>query len=99
MSTAPSVLTTALKPLVSGRLLEQVGVAGDGRRVAYRLTAEGRRYFHALRPRIDAAQRLLLAGLDETEAETLRSFLRRMTGRGWVSAMRPKTGAFFRASR
>lgn len=82
MSTAPSVLTTALKPLVAGRLLEQVGVTGDGRRVAYRLSLEGRTYFHALRPRIDAAERLLLAGLDDTEAETLRRFLRRMTGRG-----------------
>ena len=81
MSTAPSVLTTALKPLVAGRLLEQVGVTGDGRRVGYRLSPEGRAYFHALRPRIDAAERLLLAGLDDAEAETLRLFLRRMTGR------------------
>ncbi|WP_067337081.1 MarR family winged helix-turn-helix transcriptional regulator [Stappia indica] len=81
MSSAPSVLTTALKPLVTAGLLEQVRVAEDGRRVAYRLSSDGLQRFRAMRPRIAEAERLLLAGFDEAEAETLRTFLRRITGR------------------
>ena len=81
MSSAPSVLTTALKPLVTARTLEQVRVAGDGRRVAYRLTREGRERFRAVRPRIGEAERRLLGNLDDAEAEALRGFLRRITGR------------------
>ena len=81
MSSAPSVLTTALKPLVTTRMLEQVRGAGDGRRVAYRLSREGRERFRAVRPRIAEAEQRLLGDLDEVEAEALRGFLRRITGR------------------
>ncbi len=81
MSSAPSVLTTALKPLVTAGLLEQVRVADDGRRVAYRLSSEGRAHFRAVRPRIAEAERRLLSGLEPDEAEALRGFLRRITGR------------------
>lgn len=81
MSCSPSVLTTALKPLVTAGLLEQVRVAEDGRRVAYRLSSEGRERFRAIRPRIAEAEQLLLASLNDAEAEALRAFLRRITGR------------------
>ncbi|WP_029057656.1 MarR family winged helix-turn-helix transcriptional regulator [Stappia stellulata] len=81
MSCAPSVLTTALKPLVASGALLREGVAGDGRRAAYRLSRDGRSWFQDLRPKISRAESELLSGLEETDQATLRDMLRRIAGR------------------
>lgn len=81
MSCAPSVLTTALKPLVASGALLREAVAGDGRRAAYRLSADGRSWFHGLRPKISRAERQLLDGLADQERASLRVMLRRISGR------------------
>ncbi|MCA1242833.1 MarR family transcriptional regulator [Stappia stellulata] len=81
MSCAPSVLTTALKPLVASGALSREAVAGDGRRAAYRLSDAGRSWFHGLRPKISRAERELLAGLEDADRASLRVMLRRIAGR------------------
>jgi DNA-binding MarR family transcriptional regulator len=75
------VLTTALKPLVASGALLREAVAGDGRRAAYRLSADGRSWFHGLRPKISRAERQLLDGLADQERASLRVMLRRISGR------------------
>lgn len=81
MSCAPSVLTTALKPLTASGMVEQVTVAGDGRKVAYRLSPAGRRRFRQVRPLIGTAEDRLLDGLAADEREALARILRRVSGR------------------
>jgi DNA-binding MarR family transcriptional regulator len=81
MSCAPSVLTTALKPLTASGTLEQVTVAGDRRRVAYRLSATGRERFLKLRPMIGEAEDRLLDGLEADDREALARILRRVSRR------------------
>lgn len=80
MSCAPSVLTTALKPLIASGALLRETVAADGRRTAYRLSDAGRSRFHDLRPKISLAEGELLAGLDDAERDSLRDMLRRIAG-------------------
>lgn len=82
MSCAPSVLTTALKPLVAAGMLEQSPVDGDRRRVAYRLSAAGRERFRELRPKIAVTEDRLLDRLGADERSALRASLLRITGRG-----------------
>ncbi|WP_157727770.1 MarR family winged helix-turn-helix transcriptional regulator [Stappia sp. ES.058] len=81
MSCAPSVLTTALKPLVASGVLLRGAVAADGRRAAYRLSDGGRDRFRKLRPKISRAESLLLADLDDAEQAVLRAMLRRIATR------------------
>lgn len=81
MSCAPSVLTTALKPLTASGMLDQVTVAGDRRRVAYRLSPAGRDRFLNLRSLIGTAEDRLLDGLAEDERAALARILRRISGR------------------
>lgn len=81
LSSVPSVMTTALRPLIEGGLVERAPVAGDGRKVGYRLSAPGETRYRALRPRIRLAEDRLLAALSEEEACGLRDALRRITGR------------------
>lgn len=81
MSCAPSVLTTALKPLTASGMLDQVTVAGDRRRVAYRLSPAGRLRFRQVRPLIETAEDRLLDGLVADEKEVLARILRRVSGR------------------
>ncbi|MHC5654946.1 MarR family winged helix-turn-helix transcriptional regulator [Stappia sp. ICDLI1TA098] len=81
MSSVPSVLTTALKPLLASGQLERIAVDGDGRRVAYRLSRQGRDSFHALRPRIAKAEDRLLAGFDPAARSAFLAALRSIAGR------------------
>ncbi|NIA67663.1 MarR family transcriptional regulator [Pelagibius litoralis] len=81
MASAPSVLTTMLKPLVRDGLLLRERIAGDGRRIGYRLSAEGEAWFRKIRPQIDAAEDKLFEGLAPAQREALLASLRHLTGR------------------
>jgi DNA-binding MarR family transcriptional regulator len=81
MSSAPSVMTSVMRPLVDGGLVRREAASGDGRKVSYRLSEAGRRRFSALRPRIADAEARLLAGLDAAAADRFRQALRHIAGR------------------
>ena len=78
MVTAPSVVTTAMKPLLDSGLLERRMDDADGRRNGHTLSAAGQAYFAALRERILEAEALLLAPLNEADRATLNRLLLRL---------------------
>lgn len=90
MSCSPSVLTTALKPVVGSGVLYQARAAGDRRKVGYTLSAAGKARFASLRQRIGGAEEILLDGLSEGERNELRRALRHIIGRS-VEAEDSKT--------
>jgi DNA-binding MarR family transcriptional regulator len=79
MVTAPSVMTTAMKPLLESGFLVKRANDEDGRRAGYSLSPPGEAFFTALRGRILEAEELLLAPLNEGERQTLKQLLRRLT--------------------
>ena len=81
LSCAPSVLTTALKPVVAAGALVRDAVDTDRRRTAYRLSASGAERFARLRPKIGLAEADLLSALTCQEQELLRDILLRIVGR------------------
>lgn len=81
MSCSPSVLTTALKPVVGAGVLCQSRAVGDRRKVGYTLSAAGKARFARLRQRIGGAEAILLDGLSERERDELRRVLRHIIGR------------------
>lgn len=79
MVTAPSVVTTATKPLLEAGLLVRRAPQDDGRRAGYSLSPQGEAFFAALRERILDAEELLPAPLNAAERQTLKQLLRRLT--------------------
>ncbi len=79
MVTAPSVVTTAMKPLLESGFLIKHADDHDGRRVGHFLTPSGQNFFAALREALPDAEELLLAPLDENERHTLKELLRKLT--------------------
>ncbi len=79
MVTAPSVVTTAMKPLLEAGFLVKRSPDDDGRRAGYSLSPAGAAFFAALRGRLLEAEELLLAPLNESERQTLKRLLRRLT--------------------
>lgn len=78
MGTQPSVITTTLKPMLADGRIARRGGIGDRRAVLYELTAVGRTWFDGVRPRIEAAEAVLLGRLADEEAEQLRRLLRKL---------------------
>ncbi|MGF1631259.1 MAG: MarR family winged helix-turn-helix transcriptional regulator [Kiloniellaceae bacterium] len=82
MVTAPSVVTTAMKPLHSAGFLVEQTPAGDARRCGYRLSPSGEAFFAGLRERILEAEELLLAPLSAAERRSLKRLLQRLAASG-----------------
>lgn len=81
MASAPSVLTTTLKPLIRDGVLLRERKDGDARRIGYRLSPKGAAWFTNIRTRIDQAENRLFEGLDESQRNSLLTALRHLTGR------------------
>lgn len=79
MVTAPSVVTTAMKPLLEAGFLVKRNHDDDGRRAGYSLSPAGEAFFAALRERILDAEELLVAPLNESERQMLKRLLQRLT--------------------
>lgn len=79
MVTAPSVVTTAMKPLLETKFLVKRANDEDGRRAGYSLSPAGEAFFAALRARLLEAEELLLAPLNESERRSLKRLLRKLT--------------------
>lgn len=75
VATAPSVVTTALKPLIIGGHVLQSRDPTDARSIGYRLTAGGAAYLQPLHDRLALASKRLEAPLTAAEADTLRLLL------------------------
>jgi len=78
MVTAPSVVTTAMKPLLDSGLLLKRADDSDGRRVGHFLTPCGENFFAALREALPKAEELLLAPLDAEERRSLKRLLQKL---------------------
>jgi DNA-binding MarR family transcriptional regulator len=78
MVTAPSVVTTAMKPLRRIGFLVPQASSEDARRCGYTLSPAGEAYFSALRGQILAAEELLVGALTESEQRSLMQLLRRV---------------------
>lgn len=81
LSTAPSVMTTCLRPMIARGLVAKAAVSGDGRKVGYRLTEVGDRWFRAMRERIWLAEDELLKPLDKDSRADLQRSLLKLIGR------------------
>lgn len=80
IAAAPSIVTTALKPLLAEGLVVQSLDPDDARSSRYRLSPKGRGYLARLRPRIADAERRLGARLAAGEAAELRALLAKLIG-------------------
>jgi len=82
MVTAPSVVTTAMKPLRRIGFLVPQSSSADARRCGYTLSPAGEAYFAALRGQILAAEDLLVGPLNASERATLKRLLQRLAAGG-----------------
>lgn len=80
ITAAPSIVTTALKPLLAEGLVVQSSDPDDARSSRYRLSTKGRSYVARLRPQIADAEQRLGARLTEDEAAQLRALLSKLIG-------------------
>lgn len=78
MVTAPSVVTTAMKPLLDDGLLEKRADHGDGRCVGCHLTQAGQDFMVMFGERILDAEALLLAPLSPAQRRSLKRLLQRL---------------------
>jgi DNA-binding MarR family transcriptional regulator len=82
MVTAPSVVTTAMKPLRAAGLLVEEVPAGDARRCGYRLSKAGEAFFSTASFHIMVAEEILVGPLSEAERDTLKRLLQRLVQSG-----------------
>src|SRR3546814_421669 len=83
MATAPSVVTTAMKPLrAAGHVVLEETPGGDARRSGYHLSEEGHAFFTSVSGHILIAEELLVGPLSEAERGTLRRLLQRLAQSG-----------------
>lgn len=87
MASAPSVMTTTLKPLIRDGVLLRERKDGDGRRIGYRLSPKGQAWFDELRPQIETAEDKLFAGLSIAQRRALLKALRHLTEREGLDAV------------
>jgi DNA-binding MarR family transcriptional regulator len=78
VATAPSVATTALKPLLEENLVQQRRDHGDARSSTYRLSSKGASFLNRMRERIALASQRLEAPLTKAESDTLRKLLAKL---------------------
>jgi DNA-binding MarR family transcriptional regulator len=79
VAAAGSVVTTALKPLITAGLVLDPHDRNDARLRTYRLSARGVARLASLGERIVAAERRLASALTEAETAQLRTLLRRLS--------------------
>ncbi|MPZ12306.1 MAG: winged helix-turn-helix transcriptional regulator [Kiloniellaceae bacterium] len=82
MATAPSVVTTAMKPLRRDGLLLEETAKDDGRRSGYRLSAEGNARFDQVRLFQIYVEELMLGPLSADERRSLKGLLQRLVESG-----------------
>ncbi|MDC0739297.1 MarR family transcriptional regulator [Cognatishimia sp. SS12] len=80
MGTAPSVITTTLKPLLEKALISAQAGAPDRRKRGYHLTEAGQRWFAQLRGQIHASEATLTAALNAEEKAQLLRCLKKIVG-------------------
>ena len=80
LGTAPSVMTTTLKPILQSGRLWVARDAADGRQVCYHVSEAGHAWYGALRPRISESEARLLARLTPAEREELLRLLALLAG-------------------
>lgn len=80
LSTASSVMTTTLKPLLQSGRLSAERDAADGRVMRYSASEAGRDWYETLRPRITESEGRLLARLTSAERHELLRLLELLTG-------------------
>lgn len=78
MVTAPSVVTTAMKPLHAAGYLSEEPSAEDARRSGYRLTKDGKAFWENMNGGILIADELLVGPLTWAERDTLKALLQRL---------------------
>ena len=78
MVTAPSVVTTAMKPLRAAGFLVEETPRGDARRCGYRLSKAGEAFFRTASFYIMVAEEILVGPLSEAERDTLKRLLQRL---------------------
>jgi len=78
MVTAPSVVTTGMKPLLEDGFLEKRADDVDGRCIGYVLTPDGEGFFAMVQERLTEAEALLLAPLSAAERRSLKRLLQRL---------------------
>src|SRR3546814_11680434 len=89
MATAPSVVTTAMKPLrAAGHVVLEETPGGDARRSGFHLSEEGHAIFTSVSGHILIAEELLVGPLSEDERGTLRRLLQRLAPDGRLSCGR-----------
>lgn len=76
MGTSASVVTTALKPLIASGRIARAAAGTDRRRMCYRLTPAGGRWFAALRPKIRQCEDLFARPLTPAQRTQLAEMLR-----------------------
>ena len=78
MVTAPSVVTTAMKPLRAAGFLVQETPRGDARRCGYRLSKAGEALISSASWPVMVAEEILVGPLSEAERDTLKRLLQRL---------------------
>ena len=79
MVAAPSVVTTAMKPLrAAGHVVLEETADGDARRRGYRLSKAGDTYFLTVCLEILVAEEILASALSYAERDTLKALLLRV---------------------
>lgn len=82
MGTAPSVVTTTMKPLLADGRIVGAPLAGDSRQRIYEATVKGRDWFTRIQPLIAGSEDRLADGLSEAERAELLRLLRLLLGIG-----------------
>jgi MarR family transcriptional regulator, temperature-dependent positive regulator of motility len=77
-----TTITGVVDRLVQKRLVVRRPSRTDRRAHALQITNEGRRTLDGIEPAVEAAQRIMLAGLSATEAATLMRLLRKAIAAG-----------------
>lgn len=80
MVTAPSVVTTTLKPMLTDARIASAPKPGDTRQRVYQATAEGLRWFERIRPGILRSEDDLAESLTAAERAELLRLLRLLLG-------------------
>lgn len=80
MGTSASVVTTALKPLIADGQVVSAISGKDRRRVCYRLTPGGARWFAGLRPKIAQCEDQFARALTPAQRAELAGMLRLLIG-------------------
>ncbi len=80
MGTSASVVTMTLKPLIAAGQIAGTASRSDRRRMCYRLTPSGERWYAGLRPKIRQCEDRFAQALTPTQRTELAAMLRLLSG-------------------